>query len=220
MEQLHWDAQTYFCFFSLLCKTVRLFSPLQGFLCLYEKRLMDRHGHIQGPECHKGSRVTSIFSCWGEMMDWWRLAVKRSNQGQVQYNTEWVWKQRRYYLIPFRMFISVFCSPGVVNICHSNRGALHPDGGERREGVGLPIRSSIGKGGIPSQLYNWMPSTEMCLPHLTQPLWIREVQGFCHNLHPRLRCPGNSGLNCLAKENNDRFLPCQLGDSIQQPFGY
>ena len=25
--------------------------------------------------------------------------------------------------------------------------------------------------GIPSQLYNWMHSTEMCLPHLTQPLW-------------------------------------------------
>ena len=26
--------------------------------------------------------------------------------------------------------------------------------------------------GISSQLYNWMNSTEMCLPHLTQPLWM------------------------------------------------
>ena len=31
--------------------------------------------------------------------------------------------------------------------------------------------------GIPSQLYNWMHSTEMCLLHLTQTLWIREVWG-------------------------------------------
>ena len=30
---------------------------------------------------------------------------------------------------------------------------------------------------MPSQLYNWTHSTEMCLPHLTQPLWIREVWG-------------------------------------------
>jgi hypothetical protein len=39
---------------------------------------------------------------------------------------------------------------------------------------------------IPSQFYNWMPSTEMCLPHLTQPLWIRVVGG-CHNRHRWLR---------------------------------
>ena len=42
------------------------------------------------------------------------------------------------------------------------------------------LQGLSGKGkerGIPSQLYNWMHSTETCLPHLTQPLWIREVQG-------------------------------------------
>lgn len=26
--------------------------------------------------------------------------------------------------------------------------------------------------GIPSHMYNWKHSTEMCLPHLTQPLWM------------------------------------------------
>ena len=33
------------------------------------------------------------------------------------------------------------------------------------------------KMGIPCQLHNWTHSTKMCLPHLTQPLWSREVWG-------------------------------------------
>ena len=39
--------------------------------------------------------------------------------------------------------------------------------------------------GTPSQLYNWMHSTQMCLLHLSQPLWIREVRGAVLNRHPR-----------------------------------
>ena len=49
-----------------------------------------------------------------------------------------------------------------------------------------------------------MPFTEMCLAHLNQPLWIREVQGAALiNIH------GEQRINCLAQ--NDRFVPCQLG---------
>ena len=40
-----------------------------------------------------------------------------------------------------------------------------------------PFTAHIYQRGIPSQLYNCMHSTETCLQHLTQPLWIREVQG-------------------------------------------
>jgi hypothetical protein len=32
--------------------------------------------------------------------------------------------------------------------------------------------------------------------------------------------PGEQWVNYLAQGQNDTFLPCQLGDSIQQPFGY
>ena len=52
-----------------------------------------------------------------------------------------------------------------------------------------------------------MHSTKMCLLHLNQLLWIREA-------------PGEEWVNCLAQGLNDRFLPCQLWDLIQQPFGY
>ena len=40
----------------------------------------------------------------------------------------------------------------------------------------IPHLPNIRERGIPSQLYNWMRSTEMCLLHFTQPLWIREVR--------------------------------------------
>ena len=50
--------------------------------------------------------------------------------------------------------------------------------------------------GIPSQLYNWKHSTEMCLPHLTQ-LWNREVREAPLTQHPHLRW--NSGLTALLR---------------------
>jgi hypothetical protein len=31
---------------------------------------------------------------------------------------------------------------------------------------------------------------------------------------------GKSGLTALLKRQKERVLPCQLGDSIQQPFSY
>jgi hypothetical protein len=40
-------------------------------------------------------------------------------------------------------------------------------------------------------LYNWMHSAEMCLPHLTQPLWIREVRVATIN---RQQCLRQSGI--------------------------
>jgi hypothetical protein len=49
----------------------------------------------------------------------------------------------------------------------------------------------------------------MCLPHLTQPLWIREVRGAAIS---------KQWVNCLAQGQNNRFLPCQLWDLIQQLF--
>ena len=72
--------------------------------------------------------------------------------------------------------------------------------------------------GIPSQLCNWMYSTEMCLPHLTQPLWIREVRGLPW-VSSMSSVPWEQWVNCLAQGQNGRFEPCQHGDS-NQPSSY
>jgi hypothetical protein len=61
--------------------------------------------------------------------------------------------------------------------------------------------------GIPSQ--NWMHSTRMCLPQLTQPLWIREVWGGCLIQHPWYCCC--YGITVLLKGRTAHFstLPTQ-----------
>ena len=62
---------------------------------------------------------------------------------------------------------------------------------ERAVGVEINLSPQMGKGkGIPSHLQNRMHSTEMCLPHLTQTLTIREVREGCLNRHPCHQRPG------------------------------
>jgi hypothetical protein len=63
--------------------------------------------------------------------------------------------------------------------------------------------------GKPSQLHNWMHSTEMCLPYLIQPLWIGEVRWpaliDAHVIGTR-GAGGVAGVNCLAQGQNGRFF--------------
>ena len=49
--------------------------------------------------------------------------------------------------------------------------------------------------------------------YLTRQVSYEQILIYCVGL------PGNRGLNKIQGQN-DRFLPCQLRDSIQQPFGY
>ena len=77
-----------------------------------------------------------------------------------------------------------------------------------------------------SQLHNWMISTEMCLLHLTPPLWTREVQETA--LNQRHQRPGSSccwGFNCLAQGQNGRFfhlvsLRIQTFGLLDQPLSF
>ena len=66
---------------------------------------------------------------------------------------------------------------GEINHCFDRRVRLHA------HSDWIVKETTSGQNAIPcmergvhSQLHNWMHSSETCLPHLTQPLWIREVQ--------------------------------------------
>ena len=64
-------------------------------------------------------------------------------------------------------------------------------------------------------------TTEYLVSYTFNPTPLNQkCAGSCLKSTPTSSVPREQRVNCLAQGQNDRFLPCQLRESIQQPFSY